>query len=536
MAIFYFHKSLKYFLNLLQREKGTNMTTSNTIPAGTTVSGMVVSGTTQIISGIAKNTTVIGSRSSDIAAHPPGGNQIVASGGIASQTRIPAETYQAGMFVATTSASQTVQDGGKAFNTSLSGAISSFLAGPGIIIPTRAVASQTVESGGFIQDTALNGGSVSIIYQGGSATNTILTGYTTPIYEGNVRQGGYHLVNESLYGQQTVYGVSDNIQVNGGGFLDVENTGSATHVTVLKDGYAVVGSGATLADATVTGGSLTLVEGAILTTPITINENAHLYFENLDSSQGKLSANITSDSINSNISNLEIFSGGTIIKDIPLQGKFPSPLYFTQTASGNSFDIQIGTPCYFPGTLIATPTGDRPIEHLVIGDSLLTANGKTRPIKWIGRRSYEPMFAYGNRDVLPILFRKGSLGNTLPRRDLTISPLHAMFVDGYLIPALHLVNGLSIIQIEKPSHISYIHIELETHDILLAEGAPSESFLDDSSRGMFHNAHEYSELYPNAPVVPVQYCAPRLEDGEELARIHQRLKDYAQQALSEKAA
>lgn len=111
-----------------------------------------------------------------------------------------------------------------------------------------------------------------------------------------------------------------------------------------------------------------------------------------------------------------------------------------------------------------------------------------------------------------------------------------MFVDGYLIPALHLVNGLSIIQIEKPSHISYIHIELETHDILLAEGAPSESFLDDSSRGMFHNAHEYSELYPDAPGVPVQYCAPRLEDGEELARIHQRLKDYAQQALSEKAA
>lgn len=111
-----------------------------------------------------------------------------------------------------------------------------------------------------------------------------------------------------------------------------------------------------------------------------------------------------------------------------------------------------------------------------------------------------------------------------------------MFVDGYLIPALHLVNGLSIIQIEKPDQISYIHIELETHDILLAEGAPSESFIDDGSRGMFHNAHEYSELYPDAPVVPAQYCAPRLEDGEELARIHQRLKDYAQQALSEKAA
>lgn len=512
------------------------MTTSNTIPAGTTVSGVVVSGTTQIISGIAENTTVVGSKSSDIAAHPPGGNQIVANGGIASKTTIPAETYQAGMFVAATSASQTVQNGGKAFNTSLSGSISSFLAGPGIIMPTRAVASQTIESGGFVQDTTLNGGSVSIIYQGGSATNTILTGYTTPIYEGNVHQGGYHLVNEALNGQQTVYGVSDNIQVNGGGFLDVENTGSATHVTVLQDGYAVVGSGATLADATLTGGSLTLVEGAILTNPITINENARLYFKNLDSSQGKLSATVTSNDIDSNISNLEIFSGGTIIKNIPLQGKFPSQLYFTQTTSGNSFDIQIGTPCYFPGTLIATPNGDHPIEDLVIGDSLLTANGKTRPIKWIGRRSYEPMFAYGNRDILPILFQKGSLGNNLPRRDLTVSPLHAMFMDGYLIPALHLINGLSILQIEKPDQISYIHIELETHDILLAEGAPSESFLDDGSRGMFHNAQEYSKLYPDAAVLPAQYCAPRLEDGPELAHIHQRLKNFAYHHFSHSAA
>lgn len=233
---------------------------------------------------------------------------------------------------------------------------------------------------------------------------------------------------------------------------------------------------------------------------------------------------------------LEVVSSGAIMNRISVKDGFSSPYYFKSAPSGQGVDLMIGTPCYCPGTLITTREGQRPVEQLMIGDNVLTATGETRSIRWIGRRSYDPIFSYGNRDILPILFQKGSLGNQLPLRDLTVSPLHAMFVDGYLIPALHLVNGLSIIQIEKPDQISYIHIELETHDILLAEGAPSESFVDDGSRGMFHNAHEYSKLYPEARALPAQHCAPRLEDGPDLARIHQRLKNFAYHHFSHSAA
>ena len=64
-----------------------------------------------------------------------------------------------------------------------------------------------------------------------------------------------------------------------------------------------------------------------------------------------------------------------------------------------------------------------------------------------------------------------------------------------LIEAKDLVNGLSIVQAERVGSVEYFHIELDTHDVIIADGALSESFIDDNSRGMFHNAHEYDTLY-----------------------------------------
>ena len=71
-----------------------------------------------------------------------------------------------------------------------------------------------------------------------------------------------------------------------------------------------------------------------------------------------------------------------------------------------------------------------------------------------------------------------------------------MYLDGVLIEAKDLVNGVSIVQAERVEKVEYFHIELENHDVIIAEGALSESFIDDDSRGMFHNAHEYRVLYP----------------------------------------
>ena len=123
----------------------------------------------------------------------------------------------------------------------------------------------------------------------------------------------------------------------------------------------------------------------------------------------------------------------------------------------------------------------------------------TAPIVWIGRRSYAGRFVSGRPSLLPIRIQAGALGGGLPRRDLYVSPLHAMLLEGQLVPAGLLVNGRTIERVERVAQLDYIHLELPRHAVIWAEGAASESFLDDGSRGMFHNAADHAALYPEAP-------------------------------------
>jgi hypothetical protein len=95
--------------------------------------------------------------------------------------------------------------------------------------------------------------------------------------------------------------------------------------------------------------------------------------------------------------------------------------------------------------------------------------------------------------------------------------------EAVLIEAKDLINGVSIVQAEHVDKVEYFHIEFDTHDVILAEGALSESFVDDDSRCMFHNAQEYAGLYPEQVMQPARYCAPRLEFGYEVEAIRRRL-------------
>ncbi len=142
-------------------------------------------------------------------------------------------------------------------------------------------------------------------------------------------------------------------------------------------------------------------------------------------------------------------------------------------------------------------------------------------------RSYLSGFVVGRKDILPVCIKAGALADNVPERDLWISPNHAMYFEdeqgGVLIEAKDLVNGVSIVQAERVDRVEYFHIELETHDVIIAEGALSESFIDDDSRAMFHNAHDYASLYAQEHAAPAHYCAPRLDEGYEVEAVRQRL-------------
>lgn len=231
-----------------------------------------------------------------------------------------------------------------------------------------------------------------------------------------------------------------------------------------------------------------------------------------------------------NILHVATASGTTII-DIQLDPDFnySDAIFSLAKDSNGGMDIETSAvACYCPGTLILTPNGDVAVEQLAIGDLVVTASGDHRPIKWIGRRSYQDRFIMGRADLLPICFTAGSLGENLPRRDLWISPHHAMyFADGpgagVLIEAKDLVNGSTIYQATEVGQIHYVHVELGSHDVLVAEGAPSETFVDDNSRGMFQNAHTFQERYPDDDRVDAVYCAPRVDDGYAFESVRERI-------------
>jgi hypothetical protein len=136
-----------------------------------------------------------------------------------------------------------------------------------------------------------------------------------------------------------------------------------------------------------------------------------------------------------------------------------------------------------------------PVETLSIGDEIVTHNGRTVPIKWIGRRSFPKQIAARNSKVVPVAIRAGALADNVPVRDLRVSPEHAIFFDGVLVPAVNLVNGRTIVRELTTDVVEYFHIEVEGQAIVYADGAPAETYVNHDNRKMFANWLEYVSLY-----------------------------------------
>ena len=176
--------------------------------------------------------------------------------------------------------------------------------------------------------------------------------------------------------------------------------------------------------------------------------------------------------------------------------------------------------CYYPGTMIATPDGERAVETLAIGDLVLTSEGKVKPVRWMGRQTVSTRFGDPLR-MLPVRILAGALADGVPTRDLLVSPDHAMLVEGVLVQAAALVNGITILrQFDVPEVFTYHHIELAEHDLVLAEGAPAETFVDNIDRLNFDNWAEHEALYGNEPSIP-EMDRPRAKAQRQVPRFVQ---------------
>jgi hypothetical protein len=167
--------------------------------------------------------------------------------------------------------------------------------------------------------------------------------------------------------------------------------------------------------------------------------------------------------------------------------------------------------CFCAGTLVCTPAGQVLVQDLKVGDEVQTMDNGPRPIRWIGKGKV--LATRGRRTAAtPVIVCKGALADNIPTHDLRVTKGHAFYIDGVLIPAEFLVNHKTILWDDRAQEVEIYHIELDSHDVLLANGALAESYRDDGNRWLFQNANEGWRLPPQESYAPVLTGGP-IVDG-----------------------
>jgi hypothetical protein len=211
-------------------------------------------------------------------------------------------------------------------------------------------------------------------------------------------------------------------------------------------------------------------------------------------------------------------------------GTVELPLADAQQIEITGEGVAPSSPCFVAGTPIATAAGDVPAERLRPGDQVRTAGGRLAPVRWVGLQHVQ--LAGAPEAACPVRITADAIGPAVPRRDVLLSPDHAVLIRRELIPAHRLINGASIRRELVRGPITYVHVELDRHDVLLASGLRAESYMDTGNRGQFDGECGVRPLFESAPADPLQAavdayaargCAPLHLDGDVVRRTHLRL-------------
>jgi len=192
--------------------------------------------------------------------------------------------------------------------------------------------------------------------------------------------------------------------------------------------------------------------------------------------------------------------------------------------------------CFVRGTMIETSAGAVAIEHLVPGDQVRGSTG-WRTVKWIGWRNYgafELRTSEQKARCAPVRIHKHALGDNQPAQDLFVSPWHHLYIDGVLVRANDLINGITITQETHMTSVSYYHVELDQFDVVLAHGVYSESWADGGNRDFFQNV----DVTTLRPEDQKRRMADRpgfkaLRKQQDIAPIHGRIAQRADRLRSE---
>jgi autotransporter passenger strand-loop-strand repeat protein len=368
---------------------------------------------------------------------------------------------------------------------------------------------QTVFSGGSVTGGVLLGDTVQTVNSGGSVVSAVLGAGGRQFLDGG--SGSFATIVDS-------------------GTLFVESGSTAYYTTVDSGGTETVLNG-TAVSSTVNSGGIEEIQGGNAG-PTTLAGTLELYdygaIGPLTFEGGVLDIEYqAADEITN-----KAFSDGTLAITVNYETydivvpDAESLSDFTIGPDGNGLGIDVtetAATCFVAGTEIATPNGPVPVERLRIGDAVVTGFAGRQKVKFVGRRAYDGRFIAGRHLMLPVCIHAGALGDGVPARALWVSPGHALLVEDVLVPAWRLINCVSITQAAAVGSVAYYHVELERHDVLLAENCKAESFYDTAGlRNQFQNLGEYLARYPG-PTAPGPRCRPLVEGGFELARLRRRI-------------
>lgn len=205
-----------------------------------------------------------------------------------------------------------------------------------------------------------------------------------------------------------------------------------------------------------------------------------------------------------------LFSSDTSFADGPDTYRLDRKSNDVEGIRDGNFNIEsVPLLCFAAGTQISTEHGPRRVEALSVGDRIWTADNGLQPLLHV-TRSHHRWSQAADRDK-PIMIKQGALGAGLPARDLVVSPQHRMLMphpseqSTCFCAARHLTALPSVRQMQGLRAVSYVHLVLKRHEIIFAEGAPTESFfpgvyalkaLCQSDRDRVH------EIFPESPRTP----------------------------------
>ena len=332
--------------------------------------------------------------------------------------------------------------------------------------------------------------------RGGSVTNGDV-GNSTAFISG--WQNGVYIKNQNgdVTNFGTILGADAGVKFSGAGGT-VFNSGTIT------GGLAAVDFG--------TSGSQTLVigTGSVLNGAIAHFQNGDLIdFSGMSETIAGFSAGVLS-------------LVGTQSLDITFSGSFSLGLF--SVASDGAGGTALTVACFAAGTRILGAGGEVAVEDLRPGDMVATMlGGRLTAVVWTGHRRVECARHRRPASVWPVRVSAGAFGAGAPRRELWLSPDHAVWVEGVLIPVRLLVNGATVDQVPVDA-VTYWHVELAGHDVLLAEGLACESYLDTGNRGAFIEAAAVDAVAEFGPreafaIWARRACAPLALGGDVVARV-----------------